>query len=372
MASALQDIRRDTEGMRNRRYATGFAAIAVTAGLAITPAVHAAPSGTGVDARSVTAHWTAARMAAAIPRDIVTDASGHWYIGGPGGALVAYGAGAAASPVPAKGKPGGSTVGSADWTKGGTVKEVAGRLYFVMDGIGYVCSGTTATDENSSLSVILTAAHCVYDDVNKAFASDVLFIPDLAASGTHTDSTCNTAYVNGCWVPDYGVIASDWSSRVWPSNIPYDYGFYVVPNVGSHRVGNTTDNDPLDGLGSLSIAWNADSATVGMLTDALGYSYKVDPRFMYCEQALGSIYGVAGYLNHWLSGCRLSGGSSGGPWMAAAAVGEGPIISVNSWGYQGKPGMAGPRLQAAEPRCVYDAAVVTRTSVSGGYEASCA
>jgi len=77
-------------------------------------------------------------------------------------------------------------VTNAPWSDGGAVQSAAGRLYFQMPANakwrgpwnGYVCSGTVATDGITGRSVIITAAHCVYDDANKAFARNVL-LPQL-------------------------------------------------------------------------------------------------------------------------------------------------------------------------------------------------
>jgi V8-like Glu-specific endopeptidase len=52
-------------------------------------------------------------------------------------------------------------------------------------------SGTVATDGIAGRSVILTAAHCVYDHANKAFARHVLFIPDQTdTTDAGTDLNC--------------------------------------------------------------------------------------------------------------------------------------------------------------------------------------
>ena len=75
---------------------------------------------------------------------------------------------------------------------------------------------------------------------------------------------------------------------------------------------------------------------------------------MYCAQGLGT----NGTANWWLSKCRLTGGSSGGPWIQPldTVSGRGPVISLNSWGYVGGPGMAGPKLSGTTASCVYEAA----------------
>ena len=89
---------------------------------------------------------------------------------------------------------------NAHWTAGGAVTNAAGRLYFEMPGNarrktlgGLRLLRHRRHDGTSGRSVILTAAHCVYDDANKAFARNVLFIPDQAGTtGAGTDPTAAT------------------------------------------------------------------------------------------------------------------------------------------------------------------------------------
>ena len=110
--------------------------------------------------------------------------------------------------------------------------------------------------------------------------------------------------------------------------------------------------------------------TVGDATTALGYSYDVDPNFMYCAEAMGT----EGSTNWWLPHCELSGGSSGGPWIQPmdASAGSGPIISVNSWGYTNQPGMAGPKLSGTSAECLFGVATSTTTTTQArGVVRSC-
>src|SRR5688572_22232953 len=65
---------------------------------------------------------------------------------------------------------GGDTIVNAPWTGGGVVQQAVGRIYFEMPSnsrltrwAGYVCSGTVADDATTGRSIIITAAHCVYD-----------------------------------------------------------------------------------------------------------------------------------------------------------------------------------------------------------------
>ncbi len=253
--------------------------------------------------------------------------------------------------------PGGDVVNSR-WTFGGAVQTAAGRIYFEMPSTGpfwsgYVCSGTVATDGTSGRSVIITAAHCVYDDANKVFARNVLFIPDQdGTTGSGTDTNCNNDPL-GCWAPDHGVVDVDWTTRTFPDNIPWDYAYYVV---GDNAHAGSGTAGPLDSIaGDLPVQWTAPST--GVTTHALGYSQSDDPNFMYCKEAMTT----EGADNWWLPNCGLSGGSSGGPWIQPMdeGTGSGPIISVNSWGYTSAPGMAGPLLHSTTAQCIFNAALAT-------------
>lgn len=364
--------------MITRRYFTGVTALAVGVGLAVAPIANAAPSSRALDVRAVAASWTPAAMAAAIPRDLVMDESGRAYLLRADGKLHPYGANANGGTITVKGKPGGgstATVKNAKYTGGGTVQQAAGRLYFRMHDngalMGYVCSGTVVTDSLADYSLILTAGHCAYDDVYNEFATDVMFIPNQSASNTKTDLNCGND-IFGCWIATKAAVDVNWTTSDWPNNIPFDYAFYMVPTSG-HHYGTSTSSDSLESMvGRLPIAWTAPTSG-GAYTYALGYSYSNDPYFMYCAQTLGtstSTFPSGPYTNWWLSSCGLSGGASGGPWMQPSGsklLGNEAVMSVNSWGYNGRAGMAGPRLQSPRPKAVYDEAngVSGNTSVIG-------
>lgn len=263
---------------------------------------------------------------------------------------------------------GGDTVAGARWNSGGAVQTAAGRIYFEMPKSlrrntwqGYVCSGTVAKDDTSERSVIITAAHCVYDDVNKKFARNVMFIPDQdGTSGSGTDLNCGNDPL-GCWVPSLGVVDRNWTLNTFPNNIAWDYALYVVADSGAHS-GTPAPSDALDvAAGSMAVSFGnviVNDGVAGIdspdFTYALGYSYSVDPNFMYCAEDMTT----QGAVNWWLPSCGLSGGSSGGPWVQPmnTATGNGSIISVNSWGYTSQPGMAGPKLVGTSAECVFNVA----------------
>jgi len=304
----------------------------------------------------------------------VTDGSWTWKAVAKDGAkppnsttssTISFTAGSGGPPPP---PPPPGTVSSSPWTTG-VAKMAIGRIYFEMPSnpkatrwTAYVCSGTVVNDDpgNSGTvaadrSLILTASHCVYDDEHKAFARNVLFIPDqMDTTGTGTDTNCNND-PKGCWSPAFGVVDVNWTTRVFPDNVAWDYAFYVVPNTGAHS-GTTVTNAALDqNMTPMNISFG--SVNIGSLGTALGYSYSEDPKLMYCADTLANETTSNG-ADYWLAGCGLTGGSSGGPWSQTfdTGTGDGPIISVNSWGYTNQPGMAGPKLVGTSASCVFGAA----------------
>lgn len=328
---------------------------------------------------AIKAFWTSKRISSAQPRDLVVDHRGLGYLRGKGGKLIPYGHSNPALPEPQApggngggkggggnvgGRPGGGDTGdtgfenvkNAQWPHDeSTVQTAAGRILFVMGGDYYVCSGTLINDGNpgNDRSIVLTAAHCVYDDLNKAFAESATFIPNQAGTtGSGTDLDCsNDPY--SCWVADFGVVSDAWSAAEWPANIPSDYGYYAL-GTNTEYVSSDGQDKSLD---QVLVPMDVSFATVDLniYTRALGYSYSDDPNFMYCgEPVTGSSYD--GLL---LPNCALSGGASGGPWSQneIADLGAGPVISVNSYGpSRGKKYMGGPRLDNNDAECLFDSA----------------
>lgn len=202
------------------------------------------------------------------------------------------------------------------WTSSGDVHQASGRLLFERAGRNYQCSATAVNDGSidNIRSIILTAGHCVYDDENKQFATNFLFIPQQDDEGSdESDRDCdNDKY--GCWTPQFAVVDNGWASRSWPDNIPSDYAYLVVSDVGSHSGGtdlSVNDEDALDkAVPALDISFTA--PITGIQATALGYSGSEDPNFMYCTRNLSRETRISrdGYK---LNGCELSAGASGGP-----------------------------------------------------------
>lgn len=260
------------------------------------------------------------------------------------------------------------------WPYGGIVQRSTGRILFFFNGEAFVCTGTIVGDKVQDRTVILTAAHCAYE-YGKGFAEHALFIPDQdSTTGSESDEACSNDPF-GCWIAAFAVVDQRWTLQAFPDTVPYDYAFYVIPNdVSAHEKGYKHIQDP--GLSELlpdiaehiPLDWKYDRH--GEFITGLGYSFDKDPDFRYCSGTLSGKRGLPSYENLWIGNCEMTGGSSGGPWMKETDEnGRGTVVSVNSWGYTGSPGMGGPNLSTGEAKCLYEKAK-TRSlslSVSGGY-----
>ena len=283
----------------------------------------------------IVAHWTPERMAAAIPRDFVFDDVRGFV--------------PKAKPSRPPGGGSGSTTG-ASWTGGGLVKEVTGKVYFEMGAGAYVCSGTVATDNANGRSLVLTAAHCAFDETSGDFATYWLFIPDFDQSPTFT--CAQTQY--GCWTATALVVHEGYATAGGFNTQAtlHDFAFAVVGG-GGHS--GTAQLDAT--VGSLPLAVNGFTAP-GQTANAFGYPaagrYK-GKDLVYCA---GSTFEDP-YNDEltWGLPCNMTGGSSGGPWLSTfqTSSGTGSLSSLNSYGYSGVQAMHGPKFNS-DTTAVYNAA----------------
>ena len=172
--------------MRISRWMTGIAGLVAALGLAsgAAAAVPAANGGNSDEARvehqRIVDFWTPERVARAVPRDFAFNPDTGSFV-----------------PRAKPSKPGPTTDLEPIW-KGevfGTVGTTTGKVLFQMGSSYYVCSASVVQDKKADLSVVLTAAHCVYDETAGGFAKNWMFIPsyDAADPGLTLDKTFCTA-----------------------------------------------------------------------------------------------------------------------------------------------------------------------------------
>jgi V8-like Glu-specific endopeptidase len=283
---------------------------------------------------AIVSHWTEARLRAARPRDL----------------RVADGTARGHSNKQGRSKPSSpSGVTGASWTKSGLILHASGKVYFEMAGSAWVCSGTAATDTRNDKSLVLTAGHCAYDETNGGFATNWLFIPDFDTAPTFT---CGSTSL-GCWTAQALVVDSGYATS-GSFNTQASVNDFAFAVVGAGGKSGTAQLDVA--AGSLPIAFGTVSS--GSKLYAFGYpasgKYHGDD-LTYCAGPISP-----DSLNQnltWGMSCDMTGGASGGPWLAGfnEATGSGTLSSLNSYGYSGIRSMYGPKFNAST-QAVYNAA----------------
>ncbi|TDE00766.1 trypsin-like serine peptidase [Jiangella asiatica] len=274
-----------------------------TTGAAASAVVHQELATTTAEQRSTTTYWTAERMEAAIPADVLVDADS-----GEAAAEPAVEADIAPAAVPENPRP------------------EFGKVFFTLGGTDYVCSGTATSSSNGD--VVTTAGHCVHEGAGGGFASQFTFVP---------------AYENGS-APHGQWSASDlYTSTGWANSGDFtvDVGFAVMNENGSGQ-------SLTDVVGSYPIAFD-----LGRGLSYTSYGYPAASPFD--GQSLFSCSGTArndpgGSSTQGLT-CDMTGGSSGGGWITG-----GQLNSVNSYKYNNDPNtMYGPYF-GGTAQSVYNAA----------------
>jgi hypothetical protein len=208
-----------------------------------------------------------------------------------------------------------------------------------MGGANYVCSGAVATDTRAAYSLVLTAGHCAYDQTTRTFARNWLFIPGYDLTPNIT-SCSQAAY--GCWTANALVVHAGFAGAggFTANATTRDWAFAIVGSGGK----SATQLDTT--VGSFPVA--IPGLTKGVSTVAFGYpaaSPYAGQDLVYCAGPIGEDPNNANRT--WSLPCKMTGGSSGGPWMSGFATDRGALSSVNSYRYSTLANMYGPKFDAA-------------------------
>lgn len=289
--------------------------------------------------------WTNARIAKAVPREFNRDPLTRKFTRTRGGTEY-------------------FNTGS-QWTGGGDVNKNVGRVFFEMGGSYWTCSASAVLDTKTDRSVVLTAAHCAYDETGRyGFAHYWMFVPDWATLPSQYDPNglfCPSTSL-GCWAADSLVVSSAYAGAGGfnETAVVHDYAFAAVSSGG--KLGGQLDAVVNPNPGN----WTQQSAA----DDTFLFGYPAAGRYkgsalVYCRGPL-DFDGRLMYQTYKV-GCSMTGGSSGGPWFtpfekAGPDAGSGTVVSVNSYGYGGRKVMYGP-IFGAETATMFAAAQTTSSNV---------
>jgi V8-like Glu-specific endopeptidase len=287
---------------------------AATAAPASPDEAKAGVASKAVDGSSAASYWTAERMRAAIPGDVLADkALARGNSSRPD--AVEKGSSTRIAGTAGKGKP----------SLHADEKPVShiGKVFFTLGSLNYVCSGNSVASKNES--TVSTAGHCIHEGPGAEgpgrFVTNFAFVP---------------AYLNGAapygkWAATSLHVPSQWSSA---GDMQYDTGFAVVAPPNGSTLSDT--------VGASGVQFNE---ARGLTYKSFGYP-AAKP---FNGQSLKSCTGTATNdpynprFNTQGIPCDMNGGSSGGPWFIGTSS-AGYQNSVNSYGYSGAPSkvMYGP------------------------------
>jgi hypothetical protein len=329
-----------------------LAGAVLAAALAPAAVAGAAPADSAADRAQarhdrIVAYWTPERMRAATPRDFVRQADGSFALATPKGNGNGRGNGGGGKPggedpapdpvFPAEGSSTGDP-----WA-GGPVDQRTGKVFFTSGMWGYVCSGAVVEDGGSARALVLTAAHCVFDNARKGkkpapgFFENWLFVPDYAPTGFLLDCADTQ---QACWTAEALMVHRGFADAggFTATATTYDFAFAVV-------------SSPYDGELDAAPRGSYDLGTSTSADDELAaFGYPADLPYdglslTYCEGPIGQ--DSRNSDETWAMACDMTGGSSGGPWLAGMDLSTGAggtLNSLNSYGYTGEPYMYGPKF----------------------------
>jgi hypothetical protein len=226
--------------------------------------------------------------------------------------------------IPAREQRAGEPRGQAKKAPRGTAQQIAppytsaptrtnGKVFFTDDGLNYVCSGTALLSGNKS--TVWTAGHCVHDGAQN-FHTNWAFVPAYADG--------QRPY--GTWTARDLFTTSGWADG---GDFSYDNGAAVVSTNGGSSL--------TDVVGGRDIVFNYNRSQTYAAHGYPAASPFNGQRLWVCSSPLRYNDTSADPATMGID-CDMTGGSSGGGWIAGDAV-----ASVNSYGYRTLPNvMFGP------------------------------
>ncbi|GAA2487674.1 hypothetical protein [Streptomyces gobitricini] len=237
----------------------------------------------------------------------------------------------------------------------------AGKVLFDGPQGSMVCSATVVEDPANpgKSNLVWTAGHCVHAGKDGGWYRNIAFVPSYNDGG-RTGADLETATREE--IAPYGVWWADWAqtSEQWISQgaatggqgAPYDYAvIHVTPEKG----GNGKSLEETVGS-ALPVEFAAPATPEIAEMEATGYpaAQPFDGQQMYrCGDKPGRLSLDAKQPTMYRIGCTMTGGSSGGGWVARGRDGRPALVSNTSIGPVTAGWLAGPRL-GDEAKGVYE------------------
>ncbi|MEV6782311.1 hypothetical protein [Streptomyces sp. NPDC051098] len=238
----------------------------------------------------------------------------------------------------------------------------AGKLLFDGPEGSMVCSATVVKDpaHPGKSNMVWTAGHCVHAGKNGGWYRNIAFVPSYNDSAKSTAELAKAPREEiapyGVWWGDWAQTSEQWINQGAPTGgqgAPYDYAvIHVTPEKGG------TGKSLEETVGSaLPVEFNAPPATDIAKMTATGYPAAPPfdgERMFQCADKPGRLSIKADEPTMHRIGCTMTGGSSGGGWVAEGQDGKPALVSNTSIGPVTAGWLAGPRLDDGA-KAIYDA-----------------
>ncbi|MFD5080118.1 trypsin-like serine peptidase [Streptomyces sp. NPDC058371] len=237
----------------------------------------------------------------------------------------------------------------------------AGKVFFDSPEGTMVCSATVVEDpaHPGKSNMVWTAGHCVHAGKKGGWYRNIAFVPAYNNAGKTADQLQDATKAE---IAPYGVWWSDWAqtSDQWieqggatgGQGAPYDFAvLHVTPEKGSN--GKSLEET----VGS-ALPVNFNAPAVPKVASITATGYPAAPPFdgqklFQCTDRPGRLSVVKSDPTMYRIGCTMTGGSSGGGWVAKGADGKPALVSNTSIGPVSSGWLAGPHL-GSEAKGVYD------------------
>jgi V8-like Glu-specific endopeptidase len=198
----------------------------------------------------------------------------------------------------------------------GAVAAAVGKIFFTLGGTNYTCSGTLVPSEHGY--VVLTAAHCVTNG-RGLWATDWTFAPGYHdGAETYGQYDARRFFVSPRW-------------RGPASSERYDVAFVQV--TPAQPTGQRSGRPQ-----ALPIRFAA-SQTAAEREQAYVFGYPALPPYsgLYLNYCAGQAASSAARLGSLETGCAMTAGDSGGPWLTGFSpqTGAGAIAAVTAYKLSG-------------------------------------
>ncbi|MEU9881009.1 trypsin-like serine peptidase [Streptomyces phaeochromogenes] len=238
----------------------------------------------------------------------------------------------------------------------------AGKVFFDSPEGTMVCSATVVEDpaHPGKSNLVWTAGHCVHAGKKGGWYRNIAFVPsynnDAMSAAELATATKEEVAPYGLWWGDWAQTSDQWIEQggaTGGDGASYDFAvIHVTPEKGSG--GKSLEET----VGSaLPVDFNAPAVSeVGDIT-ATGYpaAKPFDGETMFqCADKPGRLSIAESQPTMYRIGCTMTGGSSGGGWVAAGSDGKPALVSNTSIGPVTAGWLAGPHL-GTEAKGIYDA-----------------